>query len=240
MTDQATGGRLVVDGRPMAFEAGDSVAIAILRGGDVPGRGGTLCLAGDCGNCLATVDGVAYVRTCQVAARPGLAVVRHPVDGLPGLPVVDGTDATRAPLGPEISVERHAAQVVVIGGGAAGQQAVAEAEAAGRDVLLLDAEDGREVVAIYPGPTVVARTPDGMLHVDAAEIIVATGAAEIQPVCPGNDLAGIVTARAAERLHAAGLDLGQAVGRRDASDRCAMRIPSMAPWFASRATAPGG
>ena len=49
----------------------------------MPGRGGTLCLAGDCGNCLATVDGVAYVRTCQVAARPGLAVVRHPVDGLP-------------------------------------------------------------------------------------------------------------------------------------------------------------
>ena len=45
-------GRIVVDGRPVPFEAGDSVAMAILRGGEVPGRGGTLCLAGDCGNCL--------------------------------------------------------------------------------------------------------------------------------------------------------------------------------------------
>ncbi|MFL5649985.1 MAG: 2Fe-2S iron-sulfur cluster-binding protein, partial [Chloroflexota bacterium] len=54
--------RIVVDGSPVAFEDGDSVAVAILRGGKVPGRGGTLCLAGDCGNCLATVDGVAFAR----------------------------------------------------------------------------------------------------------------------------------------------------------------------------------
>ena len=54
----AGGGRIVVDGRPVAFEAGDSVAVAILRAGEVPGRGGTLCLAGDCGNCLAEVDGI--------------------------------------------------------------------------------------------------------------------------------------------------------------------------------------
>ena len=31
-------GRIVVDGRPVAFEPGDSVAMAILRGGEVPGR----------------------------------------------------------------------------------------------------------------------------------------------------------------------------------------------------------
>ena len=93
MTDASAGspvatGRIVVDGRPLAFEAGDSVAVAVLRSGEVPGRGGTLCLAGDCGNCLAVVDGVAYVRTCQVAARPGLTVVRHPADGNPRLPIV--------------------------------------------------------------------------------------------------------------------------------------------------------
>src|SRR5213079_3543929 len=81
----AVGGRIVVDGRPVGFEPGDSVAVAILRGGEVPGRGGTLCLAGDCGNCLAIVDGVAFVRTCQVAARPGLVVVRHPADANPAL-----------------------------------------------------------------------------------------------------------------------------------------------------------
>ena len=33
-----------------------------------------------------------------------------------------------------------------------------------------------------------------MLHLEADEIVVATGTAEIQPVCPGSDLAGIVTA----------------------------------------------
>ena len=55
--------RIVVDGRHLGFEPGDSVALAILRAGAVPGRGGTLCLAGDCGNCLGVVDGIAYVRT---------------------------------------------------------------------------------------------------------------------------------------------------------------------------------
>jgi len=50
-----------------------------------------------------------------------------------------------------------------------------------------------------------------MLHVHAHEVVVATGTAEIQPVCPGNDLAGIVTARAAEALVAAGVDLGTTV-----------------------------
>ena len=50
-----------------------------------------------------------------------------------------------------------------------------------------------------------------MLHVHAHEVVVATGAAELQPVCPGNDLAGLVTARAAEALHAAGVELGRVV-----------------------------
>ena len=40
---------------------------------------------------------------------------------------------------------------------------------------------------------------------------VATGTAELQPVAPGNDLAGLVTARAAERLVAAGIELGHVV-----------------------------
>ena len=66
-------------------------------------------------------------------------------------------------------------------------------------------------MAIYAGPMIVVRTPQGMLHVHPHEIVVATGAAEIHPVCPGNRLAGIVTARAAERLHDAGVDLGRVV-----------------------------
>ena len=201
----------VVDGRPVEFEAGDSVAVAILRAGEQPAHGGTLCLAGDCGNCLAVVDGVAYVRTCQTAARPGLGVVRHPASEMPPLPVVADPDITMVPIEREIPVRRSEVDVAVIGGGSAGAAAVAAATAAGRHVLHLDAADGNEVVAVYPGPLIVARTPTGMHHVEAHEIVVATGAAELHPVCPGNDLSGLITARAAEQLYAAGVDLGVAV-----------------------------
>jgi sarcosine oxidase subunit alpha len=51
-----------------------------------------------------------------------------------------------------------------------------------------------------------------MLHIHPRnEIIVATGAAELQPIAPGNQLAGIVTASAAQQLAAAGLALGRVV-----------------------------
>jgi len=205
------GGRVVVDGRPLAFESGDSVAVAILRAGDWPGPGGTLCLAGDCGNCLATVDGVAYVRTCQTPARPGLAVISHPAEGLPPLPVVRSTAATATPLGREVEVRRAVVDVAVVGGGSAGLGAAATAERAGKSVLVLDAGSGDEVVAIYAGPLIVVRTQAGMLHVQAAEIVVATGAAEIHPVCPGSGLRGLLTTCAAERLRAAGVAVEEAV-----------------------------
>jgi len=202
-----TDGRVVVDGRPIAFVEGDSVAIAIVRAGEVPGRGGALCLAGDCGNCLATVDGVAYVRTCQVAARPGTVVVRHPAEGKPQLPTVDLRDLSRVPNSDEVPVRREHAVFAVLGGGESGRAAAAARDGA----IVLDTADGIEVVGIYPGPAIVAREPAGMLHLEADEIVVATGAAEIQPVCPGSNLAGIVTARAAEPLAAAGVDLGRIV-----------------------------
>ena len=211
MTETATG-RIIVDGTPVAFENGDSVAIAVIRDGVVPGSGGTLCLAGDCGNCLAMVDGIAYVRTCQTAARPGQMVVRHPAGGLPPLPTVSGPSGlTAVPVVPAIVVERAEVQVAVIGGGPSGRAAAAEARATGRTVRVLDAGTGEEVVAIYAGPTIVARTPTGMLHLEAHEIVVATGAAEIHPVCPGNELTGLMTSRAAEKIHRAGVDLGVAV-----------------------------
>ena len=196
-----TEGRLVLDGRPVEFRDGDSVAIAILRGGEVPGHGGCLCLAGDCGNCLAEVDGVAYVRTCQVEARPGTVVRRHPAVGKPALPVVDQGDLGRTPPGDDIAVRRGHAAVAVIGSG----------DRAPAGATVLDTRNGVDVMAIYPGPSVVAREARGMLHLQANEVVVATGSAELQPVCEGSDLAGIVTAGAAERMAAAGLDLGRTV-----------------------------
>ena len=204
-------GRIVVDGRPVAFAAGDSVAIAILRTGSTPAGPGTLCLTGDCGNCLARVDGIAYIRTCQQKALPGLAVERHPPNGLPPLPAMPGPDLTSSPSGPDIEVLRAHVDIAVIGGGESGKEAAATAEKDGKRVLVLDAEGGDEVVGIYPGPLLVVRTPTLMLHVYPAEIVVATGAAEIHPAVPGTDLEGVVTGRAAQRMHAAGIELGAAV-----------------------------
>ena len=70
--------RIVVDDQPIEYADGDSVAVAIVRAGQHPQHGGTLCLAGDCGNCCAEIDGVAFTRTCLTPAQPGLRVVRHP------------------------------------------------------------------------------------------------------------------------------------------------------------------
>ncbi|MCB9099584.1 MAG: (2Fe-2S)-binding protein [Anaerolineales bacterium] len=197
--------RLIVDGQPIAFDPGDTLLVAMLRADLHPTGGGCLCLGGDCPHCLATVDGVAYVRTCQVAAKPGQVVERQHQAGYPPLP------ETHRP-GPTVIARNRHCDVVVIGAGEAGRAAAVEAEAAGKQVLVLEAKDGQEVVGIYHGPLVVARTNEGMLHVHAREeVIVATGAAEIQPVAPGSDLAGLVTARAAGQLAAAGIDLGRVV-----------------------------
>lgn len=203
--------RIVVDARPIEFAAGDSVAVAIVRAGEVPGRGGTLCLAGDCGNCLASVDGLAYVRTCRVSARPGAVVARHPRDGRPPLPEVDADDVMTSATSAAIAVRRVRVGVAVVGGGRAGRAAADAARAAGREVIVLDDHDGVEVVGLYPGPAIIARDSGGMLHVTADEVIIATGSAEIQPVCAGSELAGIVTSRAAEQLRSAGVELGRVV-----------------------------
>lgn len=197
--------QIIVDGQPIEYAAGDSVLIAMLRAGLQPTGGGCLCLGGDCPHCLATVDGVAYVRTCQTPARPAMLVESFPADGYPPLPQT----STHAPA---VTARNIHCDVVVIGQGAAGQVAATAATVAGQRVVTLDAGAGQEVIGIYAGPLVVARTPTGMLHVHAHdEIIVATGAAEVQPVAPGNELPGIVTALAAEQLAAAGIPLGRVV-----------------------------
>ncbi len=197
--------RLIVDGQPINFEPGDTLLVAMLRAERHPTGGGCLCLGGDCPHCIATVDGVSYVRTCQVAARPGMVVARDHREGYPPLPLADRP-------GPPATARNRHCEVVVIGQGEAGRAAAAEAEAAGKRVITLDTAQGQEAVGIYAGPLVVARTAGEMLHLHATEeVVVATGAAEIQPVAPGSALAGLVTARAATQLAQAGLDLGRVV-----------------------------
>ncbi|MCB0047819.1 MAG: (2Fe-2S)-binding protein [Caldilineaceae bacterium] len=196
---------LIVDDEPIHFDPGDTLLTALLKADRHPTGGGCLCLGGDCPHCVATVDGVAYVRTCQTPARPGMTVERENIRGYPALP------ADRRP-GPVAPAQNLHCDVVVIGQGQAGRTAAADARADGKTVITLDAQAGQEVIGIYPGPLVVARTDAATLHVHPRdEIVIATGAAETQPVAPGNQLAGIVTARAADELAAAGVNLGKVV-----------------------------
>jgi thioredoxin reductase len=103
---------------------------------------------------------------------------------------VAATDLTATPLQATVELHRLEVDVAVIGGGSSGLAAAAEAERAGKTVRVLDAHAGDEVVAIYAGPMIVVRTAHGMLHVHPDEIVIATGAAEIHPVCPGNGSPG--------------------------------------------------
>jgi glycine cleavage system aminomethyltransferase T len=195
--------RIVYDGTPIEYVDGDTVALAALRNGQHPARGGTLCLAGDCGNCVATIDGTSWVRTCQTPATPGVVVHRHP----------DGTNPTM--LGPDtaasVTVRHRSVEVAVVGAGDSAVAAIAAERAAGQDVTVFDAGTGDEVVGLFGGPTLIVRTPTGIDHVHAHHVVLATGAAELHPVCPGNMLRGIYTERAAAAVAEAGIDLGRTV-----------------------------
>jgi len=161
-------------------------------------------MSGDCPHCLATINGVSYVRTCQTQATAGMIVDRHPEHGAPPIGNLGH--------GPAVTARNLFCDTVVIGMGKSGRAAAEEAERTGVRVVRLDAANGQEVIGIYPGPLVAARTAEGMLHVHVAkEIVVATGAADIQPVAPGNHLPGILTARAAALLSSAGIELGRVV-----------------------------
>ncbi len=203
--------RFALDDRPIDFVDGDSVAVAVVRAGEHPQHGGSLCLTGDCGNCVAEIDGVAFTRTCLTAARPGLRVSRHPAVGGPPLHLDPPTDPSRSPVHAAVEVRRRHADAVVIGAGDSGTAEAAALRAAGRDVLVLDGALGHDVVGVYPGPVVVVRTHDHVLHVEAHEVVIATGAAEVHPVCPGNMLRGIVLAGAADLLRSRGVDLGATI-----------------------------
>ena len=207
--------RLEVDGQSIEAQPGDSLLIAMLRAGLHPTGGGCLCLGGDCPHCLTTVDGAAYTRSCQVRAEAGMVVRRdHHGDEAP--PLLPDPDAARAETEPAPAHHVHC-DIVVIGQGDSGRQAAADARAEGRDVVTLDAREGQHVTGVYPGPLVVALDDAGrVLHVHPKrEIVVATGAAEVQPVVPGSDLEGLMTARAATELAAAGIDLGRIVALGD-------------------------
>ena len=235
------GGRLVVDGRPIPFEAGDSVAIAILRAGEVPGRGGTLCLAGDCGNCLATVDGVAYVRTCQAPARPGWPSCATRSD-----------EHAVAPRGGRR--RRDAAAACARGrrrraGRRRSWSSVAARPASGlpqkrrRQAATSCSSMPRRAARSWPS-TRARRSWCGRRTGCSTSTRPRSSSRPARPRSSRSARATIwpasLTARAAERLHAAGVDLAPAVAVGTATGRRALPARWRARSSASRATTQGG
>ena len=105
--------RFILDGQPIPFQEGESILVAMLRAGEQPANGGCLCLEGDCPNCLATIDGVSYVRTCQTKAKPGMLVQRQALNELPPLPDDDR-------LRVSFPARQEHCDIMVIGQGSAG------------------------------------------------------------------------------------------------------------------------
>ncbi len=187
-------GRIVVDGRPIDAQEGDSA-----RGRDRAGRRAA----------RAWRDAVPRRRLRELPGGRRWHRLRPDVPG-PGASGDAWSSGTRPRGTRRCRAGRSSARSRSSAGRRRSWSSVGATRPAGRrrrtrGALVLDAAEGNEVVAVYPGPTVVARTPTGMLHVETEEIVVATGAAEIQPVCPGNDLDGLLTPRAADQLRAAGV-----------------------------------
>lgn len=192
---------LDIDGAPVPFVAGDSVLVALIRSGAWPA--GCLCNAGDCPNCLATIDGIPHQRMCRIIASSAMTVTTTPVDVHPPLP----SQPSARPTGHR-NVHINS---VVIGAGASGKAEAERLEETGRSVIVLDPQHASEALAVYRGPVVLARVEDEIVRFHCDEVVVATGAAEIHPVVPGSELAGVVTKRAAAAFQAAGVDLGVVV-----------------------------
>jgi glycine cleavage system aminomethyltransferase T len=184
---------------------GQSVLVSLRAAGLHPSSG-PLCASGDCSGCVATIDGTSYVRTCRTPASAGLTVVAHPTSAPPNLPRASEV-SSRAP----VQATTFRTEIVIIGRGRSGRAANEAAKAAGRNTMIFDDGDQQEVVAVHHGPTVVVRTPGGMWNVQCEEVIVASGSADILPVCEGSQLSGIVTRRAFDTFQAAGIDPGVVV-----------------------------
>ncbi len=198
-----------LDGRPIPIDDGDTIALAVLRAGEHPRHGGTLCLTGDCGSCVAEVDGVAYVRTCQTPARAGMVRPTSPRRRR----TARGRTTFHAPRSPTSSTTTRTSSSSAPA--PAARLPRPKPTAAGRDVVVLDAATGDEVIVLETGPALIVRRSRGtsveLVHLHAHEVVLATGAAELHPVCPGSDLRGLFTDRAARIAHAAGIALPDAV-----------------------------
>ena len=276
--DRDTEVTFTFDGREFSGFEGDTIGSAVFAGGQrtfsrsfkYHRRRGLLCCAGQCPNCLVSVDGAPGVRACTEPIREGMRVEHMNAEPSLDFDVMRATDLVGGPFTPpgfyyktfirprrfwplyekllrhaaglgklrksqpdrewRTEYRRRHADVLVIGGGAAGLSAAAEAAALGADVVLVDegpepggrllAEGGvayaRELadLARTAGVEILANAPalgmfDGLvpvwegdtLHqIRAQRFVLATGAIEQPLLFPGNDLPGVMLSGGARRL----------------------------------------
>jgi sarcosine oxidase, subunit alpha len=266
------------DGRVVKGLEGDTIGSAMFAAGQrtfsrsfkYHRRRGLLCCAGQCPNCLVSVDGAPGVRACTEPVREGMTVEHMNASPSLEFDAMRATDIFGGPFTPPgfyyktfirprrlwplyEKVLRHAAglgklrksqpdrewrteyrrrhaDVLVIGGGAAGLSAAAAAAELGADVVLVDEgpEPGGRLLsegavqhahqlterARSAGVEILATAPalgtfDGLvpvwqgdtLHqIRARRQVYATGAIEQPLLFPGNDLPGVMLSGGARRL----------------------------------------
>ncbi|HWL90037.1 MAG TPA: 2Fe-2S iron-sulfur cluster-binding protein [Actinomycetota bacterium] len=126
------------------------------------------------------------------------------------------------PVGTSTSRHVHC-DVLVVGGGSAGRAAAVSAAARGERTVLCDEgpvedpPDGIDVLArhaaigAYEGPMLALASREGLVQIHPTRVVVATGATEVHPVFPGNDLPGVMLGRAAAGLVTRGVEPGRRV-----------------------------
>jgi sarcosine oxidase, subunit alpha len=142
----------------------------------------------------------------QAAVR----IARH-LAGLGELPAARIGDGS-------VAVLQHAVDVAVVGGGPAGRAVGAAVRAAGLSALVLevqasdepDVHDATAVLGLYDDTELIAARADSLLRIRLRALVLATGAYELPPACPGNDLPGVLSLRAGESA----MRLGIVPGRR--------------------------
>jgi NADPH-dependent 2,4-dienoyl-CoA reductase/sulfur reductase-like enzyme len=135
--------RVVIDGEPVEALPGQTVAAALLAGGQESWRQtrttgrprGVFCGIGACFDCLVVVNGVPDVRACQRLLAAGDVINSQPGAVLP----TPTSEEIAAPRASSAAVSNGVVAVVVVGAGPAGMGAALAAADAGAEVLLVDA-----------------------------------------------------------------------------------------------------
>jgi sarcosine oxidase subunit alpha len=96
-----------------------------------------------------------------------------------------------------IADERHVGETLLPGPERDRVRSAADELRTTRGITLLELHTA---AGVYEGPLVPLVGPAGVVRVNAARVVVATGAVEAHPVFPGNDLPGVFLSRGAARL----------------------------------------